>query len=55
MTRKNRQAVALGRKGGQNSGGARPGAGRPRSSAPRCACGAMTLRRATARKHECSK
>jgi hypothetical protein len=27
--------------------------GRPQSSAPRCPCGAMTLARATSRKHKC--
>ena len=36
-----------------NNGGPRPGAGRPKSSAPRCACGAMTLARAEARRHKC--
>lgn len=28
-------------------------AGRKRSDAPRCPCGAMTLKRAEARKHRC--
>lgn len=28
-------------------------AGRPRTDAPRCPCGAMTAKRAAARKHRC--
>ena len=30
-----------------------PSTGRPRSDAPRCPCGAMTAKRAAARKHVC--
>lgn len=51
-------AAALGRKGGQARSEAktqscRENAKRPRSDAPRCNCGAMTLKRATARGHKC--
>jgi hypothetical protein len=43
-----RQLVSLRKtKSGGHNGG------RPQSKAPRCKCGAMTIKRATARRHKC--
>lgn len=52
--------ASIGAKGGSaksdaKTAAARENASKPRSKGPRCPCGIMTLKRAKARLHQCSK